>query len=191
MCPCRCLHVSNLGSCSFHVPEDLGVDPADAEQWCTGRAVCVPVLGSSGTALAILLVARKGFDSDFNSEEVELLAWLAVLLGRVVEDSDDRSSLEGAIAVAGAGADQVVQFLLDRPGVGEGLDPHLDGVFSLGDSPDRCLLPWPRRDRGETAKVLMERSRSGGTAMPSASSAGGPGIPSSISFDSLPDWRRA
>jgi hypothetical protein len=121
------------------VPEDLGVDPADAEQWCTGRAVCVPVLGSSGTALAILLVARKGFDSDFNSEEVELLAWLAVLLGRVVEDSDDRSSLEGAIAVAGAGADQVVQFLLDRPGVGEGLDPHF----------------WMACFRSETAQIAV------------------------------------
>ena len=105
--------------------EDLGVDPADAEQWRTGRVVCVPVLGSSGTALAVLLVARNGFQTDFNSEEAELLAWLAVLLGRVVEDSDERRSLEGAIAVAAAAADKVVQVLLDGPGVGEGLDPHL------------------------------------------------------------------
>ena len=106
------------------MPEDLGVDAADAELWSTGRAVCVPVLGSSGTALAVLLVARIGSQADFSSAEAELLAWLAVMLGRVVEDSDERSSLEGAIAVAAAAADQVVHYLLDKPGVGERLDPH-------------------------------------------------------------------
>jgi hypothetical protein len=125
VCPCRCLHISDLSSCTYHVSEDLGVDPADAEQWRTGRVICVPVLGSSGTALATLLVARNGSQADFKSEEAELLAWLAVLLGRVVEDSDERRSLQGAIAVAAAAADKVVQVLLNGPGVGEGLDPHL------------------------------------------------------------------
>ena len=61
------------------------------------------------------------------------------MLGRVVEYSDERSSLQGAIVVAAAAADQVVQFMLDRPGVEEGLDLHL----------------WMACFRSETAQIAQ------------------------------------
>ena len=151
----RAMHVSCLSQSGLRVGmEDLGLgaDAAGDDAWRTARVMCVPVLVSTGDAVAMVLLARAGNQSDFSAEETDFASWLAVLLGRVVEDSDGGSRLEAQLTIAEDAATHLLGFLQANAADGGGAVGVADGG-KLGDVLDPYF--WMGCFRSETALIAI------------------------------------